>query len=208
VIIADDHAMFREGLKILLNLDPNIEITAEASNGIELLEKIQKSACDMVILDLSMPQMSGVQVLKELAKKNPDLKILVLSMHKEIEFLREALNFKIYGYILKDEASNSLVKAIYEVANGRKYFSSGLIEEYAADKNSDKEFKKLLLELLSKRELEIVKLIAEGHSSLEISKKLNISRRTVESHRYRIFEKMKIKKVTDLVKIIIENQIL
>jgi DNA-binding NarL/FixJ family response regulator len=196
VIIADDHAMFREGLKILLNLDPNIEITAEASNGIELLEKIQKSACDMVILDLSMPQMSGVQVLKELAKKNPDLKILVLSMHKEIEFLRE------------DEASNSLVKAIYEVANGRKYFSSGLIEEYAADKNSDKEFKKLLLELLSKRELEIVKLIAEGHSSLEISKKLNISRRTVESHRYRIFEKMKIKKVTDLVKIIIENQIL
>jgi DNA-binding NarL/FixJ family response regulator len=128
-------------------------------------------------------------------------------MHREFEFFQRALSFNVDGYILKEEASVSLLKAVYDILNGGKYYSSAIFTEMAVTTEFDQKIDKLIFELLTKREIEIVKLIVEGNTSLEIAKKLKISHRTVETHRYRIFEKLRIKKVTDLIKIAIQSKL-
>ena len=191
--------MFRDGLKILIDESSSLQVVGEAKNGIELLKEMERTPCDILLLDLSMPGMHGIQVLKEIRKIHSKIKILILTMHKEREYFQQALAIGINGYILKEEASNKLITAINEIIDGKNCYSAEMVNFFIDYLGIDQK-SSLALELLTKRECEIVQLIADGLTSKEISEKLRISRRTVETHRYRIMEKLQIKNLAELVK--------
>jgi len=191
--------MFRDGLKILIDESTSLQVVGEAKNGIELLKELERTNCDVLLLDLSMPGMHGIQVLKEIRKQHPKIKVLILTMHKEREYFQQAITIGINGYILKEEASIKLITAINEIMDGKNCYSAEMVTFFIDHLGIDQKCS-LALELLTKRECEIVQLIADGLTSKEISEKLKISRRTVETHRYRIMEKLDIKNLAELVK--------
>jgi DNA-binding NarL/FixJ family response regulator len=208
LIVADDHVMFRKGLRRILEKDPNIQIAEETGDGIELLSLLQRVTADLVILDISMPGLRGIEAIHEIRKGFPGVRILVLTMHKEREFLHQALAAGAQGYLLKEDTDTALFSAIEGIRQGKIYISPNLTE------GMDPEWKKVLQgdsppstqpELLTTREKEVLKLIAEGKSSKEIGDLLFISFRTVNRHRASIMQKLRINKSTDLVKYAIQE---
>lgn len=204
IIICDDHKILRAGLKNLIAEVDDLQVAGEANNGKELLELLEKWPADLVILDLSMPEMTGLAALEELRKKWPNLKVLVLTMHKEREYLRKAMKLGIDGYILKDDVFEKLISAIRDIQQGRKSISNDLIASFMEEYHVIREGE-ASLELLTRREREVLRYIAQGLTNREAAEKMDISVRTVEAHRARIMEKLQISSVAGLVKYAMEK---
>ena len=189
VIIADDHSMVREGLKQLLELDGDIVVIGEASDGVECLDLLEKKLPQALLLDINMPNMNGLEVLEKIKEKNLDTKVIILTVHNEVEYLLKAVEIGIDGYMLKDSNSDELKKAIYSVIEGESYIQPNLIP-ILNSKMIERDVEKEKLALLTKRELEVLKLMAVGSYNKEIGEKLNISERTVKNHISSIFKKI------------------
>jgi DNA-binding NarL/FixJ family response regulator len=201
IVLADDHVILRQGIKRMIEEDPNLEVVGEAGNGIDLLCLLKTVRTDMVILDISMPKLGGIEAAKEIKKIRPRVKILMLTMHKGRELVHHALSNGADGYMLKEESNKELYSAIEKIRKGGVYLSPLLTEEVAEDyiamcRGTLDEG----LQVLTRREREILKLVADGKSSREIANTLFISVHTVEHHRSSIMEKMGVKRMVDLVK--------
>jgi DNA-binding NarL/FixJ family response regulator len=196
ILIADDHSVVREGLKLVLGASSNLHIIEEAEDGNEALKKIKTGEFDFVILDISMPGMSGLDILKVLKSRNLNCNILILSVFPQGQYAIRALDLGASGYISKNSATEELVEAIRKISSGEKYISTDVIGKLISGvKNPDG---KELHERLSEREFQIMNLIAKGNSNIEIGKQLFISGKTVSTYRARILEKMGMKSNTEL----------
>jgi DNA-binding NarL/FixJ family response regulator len=187
ILLADDHAVVRRGLKLVLDAEPDIAVVAEAGDGIEAVQMAMKEDVDLAVLDVSMPLMTGLQASRELARRRPDLKVLILSMHDNEQYFFEALKAGASGYVLKSVADRDLVEAVRATMRGEPFLYpaavAALIRDYLERGREDGD-------VLSPRELEILKLIAEAHTTKEIAELLVISPKTVERHRANILEKL------------------
>ena len=201
VILADDHEMLRQGLKSLLDQDPQFTVVAQAKDGEELLEKLKKNECDVIVVDLSMPNMDGIQALKVIKDKYAKIKVLVLTMQKDHEHFKHAMASGASGYLLKDEAFDQLSMAIKMIMRGKEFVSSS-IAKLLADRyvRSLDDNESPSLEIITKRELQVLKLIAQGFANKKIASKLNLSIRTIEAHRLNLSNKLSIKNTAGLVK--------
>jgi len=199
VFLVDDHAIFRAGLKNLIDEVPAFQVVAEASDGEDLFSQLERVNCDLVILDLSMPNLGGIQALGKLKSDYPRIKVLILSMHDQEVYLKQAVAKKTNGYVLKTDVFDSLITGIKEIRAGRKYFSKRLIpiivNEYGNIYDNPRS-----IASLTRREVEILKLVANGLTNRGISDKLGISKRTVETHRYHVMEKLQIETMAELIK--------
>ena len=203
ILLADDHILFREGLKLLICQKPDLEVVGEAGDGLETLDLLNAIKPDMIILDISMPNMRGMEAIKEIKVIRPEVKILMLTMHKDKDYLNKAISAGAHGYVLKEDAHRELFSAIERVRYGKLYVSPKLSEELAEDwaRMQRGEYSPSAeKEVLTNREREILQLIAEGKTSKEIALLLHISNRTVEGHRAKIMEKLNLKKVAELIK--------
>jgi len=209
ILLADDHVMFRRGVRSLIQGMDNVEVVGEAGDGIELLRLLQKIQPHLVIMDISMPNLRGLEATREIKILNPGIKVLILSMHKEREYLYHALTAGAEGYLLKEDADGELISAIETLRRGGTFISPLLSTQMAGifvDKfKGGGDLRLAAEEPLSIREREIVKLIAEGKSSKQIGELLFISSRTVQHHRANIMKKLNLKKTADLVKYAIQK---
>lgn len=203
VLIADDHAVVRSGLKQILAETRDLVAAGEAANGNEVLDSIRKNQWDVVVLDISMPGRSGLEVLKDLKRIRPELPVLVLSIHSEDQYALRVLRAGASGYMTKETAPDELVKAIRKVSKGGRYVSPNLAEQLAFDLVSSLE--KPLYKTLSDREYEVMCNIASGKTIGEISKDLMLSPKTISTYRGRILEKMKLKTNANLTYYAIKN---
>lgn len=189
VMLVDDHTMFREGLKMSLSIYPDISIIGEASNGLEAIEKNSQLKPDVVLLDISMPKMNGVEAISRLYEQDKKINILILTMHKSNAYLERFLKLGIKGYVTKDSPPEELALAIRQVAEGHCYIGSGLKEEQSKSE----------LNVLSRRELEVLKLISVSSRNKDIAKTLGLSVRTIEKHRTSLMKKLNTDNVAGLV---------
>lgn len=206
IVIADDHSMIREGLKQLLELDGDIQVVGEAGNGEECLEVIEKVKPDVVLLDINMPVMNGLKMLEVLRNsKNKNQRVLILTIHNEVEYLMKAMEIGVEGYVLKDAESAVLKKAIYKVNSGEDYVDFSMVpllnEKIAQEKEKVED------EKLTRREIEVLKLLAEGLFNKEIAYKLSISEKTVKNHVSNIFKKIGVFDRTQAAVYAIKNNI-
>ena len=209
ILLADDHVMFRRGVRSLIQGMDNVEVVGEAGDGLELLRLMKDIHPHLVIMDISMPNLRGLEATREIKILDPGVKVLILSMHKEREYLYHALTAGAEGYLLKEDADGELISAIETLRRGGTFISP-LLSAQMADIFVDKfqaggEPRTAPEEPLTIREREIVKLIAEGKSSKEIGELLFISSRTVQHHRANIMRKLNLKKTADLVKYAIQK---
>lgn len=203
IIIADDHAVVRTGLKQIIESDPNLKVMGEASSGFELIEKIQEGNYDVVLLDISMPGKDGLETLKEIKKIKPKLPVLIFTVYPEDQYAVRLLKAGASGYLNKECEPEELIEAIHRVAMGRKYVSENLAE-LLAQKLEDASSVPLH-ELLSDREFQVLCLIASGKTIKEIAEELQLSSNTVSTYRIRILEKMKMKNNAELTHYAIKN---
>ncbi len=200
VIIADDHAIFREGLTKLLKEVCDVEVVGTAKDGKEVVEKTQRLLPDIVIMDISMPILDGVQAAREIKRDFPHVKVILLTMHKSAQFAKCALLPEISGYVLKDEAFSELVSAIRAVSSNKSFISEAVL-----DKLDDLRKKKGEVSLLlTPRERQVLKAIAFGLTNRQIAKRLKISVKTVDAHRTNIMQKLDIHTTAELVRYAIE----
>lgn len=201
VILADDHALMREGIRNLINGTKGLQVIGEASDGMELLKLLKKKLPDMVILDISMPGQRGIEAAKEIRDRYPDVAILFLTMHKSSDFLSMALEVGAKGYLLKEDTGPQLLQAIEEIRNGRTYLSPKLTQAFpTAILDICRGERKTPSQQLTHRERQVLKLIAEGKTDRQISELLFISLRTAQRHRFNIRTKLELKRTADLVK--------
>ena len=205
ILIADDHAIVREGLKQIVAEEYDMKVTGEASNSDEVLDIIAKQNYDIVILDINMPGKSGLDLLKDLKVQFPHLPVLILSMYAEEQYGIRALKAGASGYLRKASAPNELVEAIRKIVSGGKYISSKMAEKLA--EAVDLSFKKLPHEILSDREYEVMCKIAGGETAEKISGDLSISIHTFYTYRNRILEKMNMKSNVELTQYVIQNKL-
>ncbi len=206
ILIADDHTIFREGLKHILAEYPDLVVADEANNGQEVLDKIWKNNYDMVLLDITMPGMTGLEVLKQLKNDKPKLPVLILSMHPEEQYAIRVLRAGASGYLTKESAPDELLTAIRKISQGRKYITSSLAERLATEVEADSE--KPLHDILSDREYQVLRMIAAGKTVKHIAKELSLSIKTVSTYRTRIMEKMKMKTNAEVMHYVIKHQLL
>jgi DNA-binding NarL/FixJ family response regulator len=201
ILLADDHAVVRHGLKLVLDAEPDLEVVAEASDGAEALERAATADVDLAVLDVSMPRLTGIQVARELTRRHPDVRVLILSMHDNERYFFEALRAGASGYVLKSVADRDLVEACRAVMRGEPFLYpaavTALIRDYLERARSGEEPPE---DPLTPRESEIVKLIAEGNTSREIADLLTISEKTVDRHRSNILEKLGMRDRVDLTR--------
>jgi len=206
VMLVDDHALIREGIKQLLEFDGSIEVIEQAGDGAECLEKLQHVLPDILLLDINMSNVNGIEVLEEIKKKNIPVKVLMLTVHSEVEYLVQAVDIGANGYILKDSGSEELKKAIQSVMEGDSYIQPSLIPSLNSrlvNRDIDKE----KIAALTKRELEILTQISGGMFNKEIAMNLNISERTVKNHISNIFKKIDVSDRTQAAVFAIRNNI-
>ena len=206
VMLVDDHALIREGIKQLLEFDGSIDVIEQASDGAECLEKLQHVQPDILLLDINMPNVNGIEVLEEIKKKNIPVKVLMLTVHSEVEYLVQAVDIGANGYILKDSGSEELKKAIQSVMEGDSYIQPSLIPSLNSrlvNRDIDKE----KIAALTKREMEILTQIAGGMFNKEIAMNLNISERTVKNHISKVFKKIDVSDRTQAAVFAIRNNI-
>ena len=206
ILIVDDHAVVRAGLRQIISGVSGMAVADEADGAIEALAKIRKKGYSMVVLDISMPGKNGLDVLKEIRNEYPKLPVLMLSMYPEDQYAVRALRSGASGYMTKDSAPEELVTAIRTVAAGRKYISSDLAERLAY--NLDTDMKKEPHEILSDREYQILCTIASGKTISEIADQLSLSVKTISTYRSRILEKMQLKNNAELTNYAIRNHLI
>jgi len=195
IVVADDHVMFRQGLKLIINQLEDVAIVGEAGDGLELLELLRKSTPDLIIMDISMPNLRGLEATREVKRLYPQVKVLILTMHKKKEFIRQALIDQADGVLLKEEPGSELLRAVQTIRSQEKYLSPLLSTMVASLVMGKAE-----IDNLSSREREVLKLLAEGKKAQEIAEVLYISVFTVRRHRHNIMKKLNIQNFTDLVK--------
>lgn len=206
VMIVDDHALFRNGLKLLLNSFSNFKVVAEASNGVEFLEVLDIIRVDIVLMDIEMPLMNGFEASQKAIEKFPDLKIITLSMYGDEDYYYKMIEAGVSGFLLKDSDIDEVHAALISVSEGKNYFSQELLQNLIKSFRDQDDNQKNLFDL-SSREIEIVSLICQGLSNNEIGDKLFLSKRTVEKHRANILEKTNSKNTASLVMFAIKNKI-
>jgi DNA-binding NarL/FixJ family response regulator len=196
VLIADDHGIVRSGVKLLLDRQPDIEVVAEAEDGVDAVEKVIEHRPDVAVLDVSMPRMTGLQATHEIKQHAPDTQVLILSMHDDERYLFEALRAGAAGYVLKRAADQDLVDAVRAAGRGEPFLTAAaqqtLIRDFLERGDQPGE--------LTPREQEVVKLIAEAHTNKEIAEILHLSEKTVESHRARVLQKLGMRDRVELVR--------
>lgn len=205
IFIADDHVLIREGLKKILREESDMAVVGEAQSAKQILDGIEKSDTNVLILDLALPDRPGLEVLKEVKKRMPHLRVLILSMFPESQFALRALRAGADGYLTKDGAAAELVQAIRRLASGRKYVSDALSQELVDIVHG--EFNQALHEILSDREFQILRMIGSGKTVTNIAAELNVSVSTVNTHRLHILEKMKMQTNADLMRYVLENKL-
>lgn len=208
VFLADDHKILRESLIILLQQEKDIEVMGGAPDGQKAYQEILRLKPDIAILDISLPQLNGLEVAARIKKESPEVKIIILTMHKNEEFVARAYQLEVSGYVLKENALEELLKAIRIVQAGGIYLSADITSTVVAGfvKNYRVENRKKL-DPISSREREVIQLLAEGNSNKEIAQMLNLSLKTVETHRANIMHKLGFKSITDLVLYAVRNHI-
>jgi len=197
ILIADDHAVVREGLKQIISETSDMIVADEADNGQDVLDKVSEQNFDVVLLDITMPGRSGLDVLKQLKSKKPKLPVLMLSVHPEEQYAVRTLKSGADGYLTKGSATDELIAAIRKISQGKKYISSSLAEKLAFDLDLDHE--KPRHEMLSDREYQVMSMIASGKSVKEIADELSLSVQTISTYRSRILEKMKMKNNAEII---------
>jgi DNA-binding NarL/FixJ family response regulator len=202
VLLADDHTIVRQGLKLILSGSPDFQIAGEAATGLEAVELAQKLKPDVVLLDVGMPELNGVEATRRMVAANPRIRVLVLSMHKEAVYVREILKAGARGYILKDAIDTELLNAIRSVAHGDGYISPAVSGALLADYRQNVTDP---VDLLSARERQVLQLIAEGKTNKEIATRLNLSVYTVDSHRGKIMEKLNLHSTGELVRFALKH---
>jgi two-component system, NarL family, invasion response regulator UvrY len=205
VLVADDHAIVRQGLKLILSEEFDRLIVGEAQNGKELIEQIENDDWQVVVLDITMPGKSGLDLLKEIKRLRPRLPVLILSMHSEDQFALRAFRAGAAGYMTKENAPEELVKAIKKVLAGGKYVSATLAETLVLGLEADAE--KPAHESLSDREYQVLRMIASGKTVKEIAEELSLSMKTISTYRTRILEKLRMKTSAELTYYAIANKL-
>ena len=208
IIIADDHRLFREGLVNLLSDAKDIEILAQAENGMDVIAKAKELNPDVIIMDIGMPVLNGVEATGKLLKELPGIKVIALSMHSDKQYIKGMLEAGASGYLFKNCAYDELIEAIHTVNAGKKYLSDRITEIMIQDYLGKEESMPETDSELTERESEILKLIAEGVSTSEISELLFVSVKTIGTHKQHILEKLNLKTSTDLVKYAIKKGII
>ena len=207
IVIADDHGILRAGVTALLANHGDLEVLAEARDGQELMQKLESLKPDLVLIDLSMPNLDGISSIVLIRKKYPQMKIIVLTMHKNRQIFKQVMKHKIEGFLLKDEVYASLMAAVRAVLKGGQFISNEMLYGLVDDIQTN-EKESISAHLLSNREKEVVTLVARGMTSRAIARELNISSRTVEGHRASIREKLRITNLADLIKFASENNLI
>lgn len=205
ILIADDHAIVREGMKQILSESPDLVVVAEASTGQEVIDKIDKDDLDLVVLDIAMPGRGGLDILKEIKSLNPKLPVLILSMYPEEQYAVRVLKSGASGYLTKESAPVELVKAIRQISQGKKYISPSLAEKLAVDLEISPD--RPPHETLSDREYQVMCMIASGKMLKEIADTLSLSIKTISTYRSRILEKMNMKTNAELTHYAIKNRL-
>lgn len=207
IVIADDHAMMREGIKKLLEYDGSIKVVAEAADGSECLSILEKIHPDILLLDINMPVKNGIEVLQEIRQKDNELKVLILTVHNEVEYLVKAVDIGVNGYILKDSESSELKKAIFAIISGENFIQPDLIPLLNARLiKRDHDLEKI--DALTKREREVLIQVAKGMFNKEIADSLLISERTVKNHMSSIFRKIDVSDRTQAAVFAIRNNLI
>jgi two-component system, NarL family, response regulator NreC len=202
ILLADDHKLVRQGFKMILSAQPDMEIVGEAGNGREAVELAEKLQPDLVIMDVTMPELNGIEATRRLVSIAPRARVLALSMHKDSVYVREILRAGARGYLLKDSADADLIAAVRAVAKGEGYLSPAVSEAVLTD------YRRHVtdpLDLLTTREREVLQMIAEGKTNKEIATTLNLSVYTVEAHRGRVMEKLNLHSSGELVRFALRN---
>jgi DNA-binding NarL/FixJ family response regulator len=205
IITVDDHEIFRKGLNMILNQIPSVEVIAEAGNGVEFLNTIKIFEPDIVFMDIRMPGMNGIETTRKALERNPNLKIIAISMFGEEEYLENMIKAGAKGFLLKNIDKEELTLAIQQISSGKNYYSSDLLPYFTQkfiykSNNNQNEI------CFTKREFEVLKLIAKGHTSKEIALNLYISKRTVDGHKANMISKTGSKNVIDLLIYSIKNE--
>lgn len=211
ILIADDHAMFADGISSILDTEVDINVIGKCLDGPSVLEFLKDNKVDVLLLDVNLPGMSGIDVCKTVTAKHPEIKVIAISMFNEESFVTEILNNGAKGYVLKNTGRDELLKAINTVLTGKSYFSDdvtetimkGLMSQRTGSKKAKKEIPKI-----SRREKEVLDLIVKEHTTQEIANKLFISLKTVESHRSNLLAKMNARNTAGLVRITMEHNLL
>lgn len=200
VLVADDHGVLRQGVRSVLDAELDIEVCGEACDGVEALAAIESRHPDVVILDITMPNLGGLETLEEIRKRHPGVKTILFSIHQESAVIRDAVTRGADGYLLKSAASREIVDAIHAVLAGDNYFSPPVARELVAVLRDSSGHGISTYGQLSRREREVLHLIAGGLSAREVGEKLGISAKTVEAHRTSLMRKLGVKKATELVR--------
>ena len=210
VFLADDHAVVRDGLRMLLESQGDITVIGEASDGRRTVQEVKKLCPDVVILDIAMPGMNGIEATSYITKNCPSTEVIILSMHSTTEHIFQAIKAGARGYLLKESAGVEVTNAIRSVHKGRRYLSEKIsdimVDDYLKSKKGI--FSKSPINLLTSREREVLQLVVEGKSSAEIAKTLNLSPKTIETYRSRLMTKLDIEDITGLVKFAIQHGII
>src|ERR1041385_5494572 len=205
ILLADDHAVVRQGFKMLLGAQPDMEIVGEASNGREAVETAEALRPDIVVMDVAMPELNGIEATRRLASSTPHARVIALSMHKDSVYVREILRAGARGYLLKDSGAEDLVSAIRAVARGESYLSpavsNAVLDDYRRHVSNP-------IDLLTSREREVLQMLAEGKTNKEIAAVLDLSVYTVDAHRGRIMEKLNLHSINELVRFAVRNGII
>ncbi len=209
IVMADDHAMFRSGLRALIESEDDIEIVAEAESGWEVLEILDKTDFDILVLDISMPGLSGSAIAEKALEKRPELLIIILTMYDDEHYVQEFFRLGVRGYVLKKSTGTDLIQAIKAVYRGESYIDPALVESIISPYVGKSAAKKSgQMDRLSQREIEVCRLLALGYSHSKAAEKLCISRRTVEAHRAHIMTKLGLKDRVDLVHFALDNNLM
>ena len=209
IFVADDHGIVREGISCVLNNVPEFMVVGEAGNSQDAVKGVMRLQPNVVIMDIAMPILNGVQATRRLAEDAPDTAIAILTVHNSSEYIYQLLNAGARGYVLKDSVSSELIKAIHAIHSGKRYLSESISETLITDYIIQRNLGTLNnpITQLSLRELEVLHLVAEGHSSKEIGKQLALSPKTIDSYRSRLMAKLNLQNIPQLVKFAIQHGI-
>lgn len=205
IFLADDHAMVREGLKRLIESEPDLKVDGEAADGVEAVAGALRSRPDVVILDLSMPRMNGAEATRQLRASRPDLKVIALTVHEDRSYLHELLEAGASGYVLKRAAGEELIRAIRAVAAGGTYVDQRIVGNLITALIHPPGGSEVPIDKLSERELTVLRLIASGYTNKEIAAQLNVSVKTIETYKARSMEKLGLRSRVDIVRIANEH---
>lgn len=208
ILITDDHDVVRQGIKSVLELEPDFEVCGEANNGRMAIKIAQELQPNIVILDVSMPELNGIETAKEIRRKNPNTEVLIFTMHKTENLFQEAIRAGIKGFILKSDGIKILIQAVYTLAKHKPFFSSDFSDILLSNYKEKIDSTETQKDFLTNREREIVQLIAEGKSNKEIASIISISPKTVETHRAKIMNKLSLHSTAEIVRYAIRNNLI